>query len=224
MNPFFWQGPPNIFVCHIHATTTFYAVTSTNLASCSIHLILVSRIGMVWLDDFCPRVEILFVVVSLGGYISKGPKFLCKYWARGGWSKCSSLSCVTLSLLMDVLLHLEFLNPQVQITPTSSECPQPLVPQVGIGNQVLVQSESREGHSQMFASPPLHVLLPARIGPVPWGSLYLGTLWWEQEWQYFHQVPLVYPSSLQMFVAPCWLFHLQVATGISKSTVFLKRV
>ena len=121
---------------------------------------------------------------------------------------------------MDVLLHLEFLNAQVQITPTSSECPQPLVPQVGIGNQVLVQSESTEGHSQMFASPPLHVLLPARIGPVPWGSLYLGTLWWEQEWQYFHQVPLVYPSSLQMFIAPCWLFHLQVA----KSTVFLKRV
>ena len=181
MNLFFWQCPPNIFVCHIHATTTFYAVTSTKLASYSLHL--------VWLDDFCPRVEILFVVVSLGGYISKGPKFSCKYWARGGWSKCSSLSCVTLPLLMDVLLHLEFLNPQVQRTPTSSECPQPLVPQVGGLNQV--QLESREGHSQTFASPPLHVLWPARIGPVPWGSLYLGTLWWEEEWQYFHQVPLV---------------------------------
>ena len=73
-----------------------------------------------------------------------------------------------LPLLMDVLLHLEFLNPQVQCTPTSSECPQPLVPQVGgLGNQVLVQSETREGHSQMFTSPPLHVLWPARIGPVP---------------------------------------------------------
>ena len=126
---------------------------------------------MVWLDDFCPRVEILFVECSLGGYLSKGPKFLCKYWARGGWSKCSSLSCVTLPLLMDVLLHLEFLNPQVQCTPTSSECPQPWVPQVGGLNQV--QLESHEGHSQTFASPPLHVLWPARIGPVPPGCLYL---------------------------------------------------
>ena len=83
MNPFFWQGPPNIFVCHIHATTTFYAVTSTNLASYSIHLILVSRIGMVWLDDFCPRVEILFVVVYLGGYISKGPNFFLQILSKG---------------------------------------------------------------------------------------------------------------------------------------------
>ena len=120
---------------------------------------------------------------------------------------------------MDVLLHLEFLNPQVQRTPISWECPQPSVPQVGRLNQV--QIGSTEGHSQTFASPPLHVLWPARIGPVPWGSLYLGTLWGEQEWQYFHQVPLVYPSSLQMLIAPCWLSHLQVATRICINTRFV---
>ena len=78
---------------------------------------------------------------------------------------------LTLPLLMDVLLHLEFLNPQVQRTPTSSECPLPWVPQVGGLNQV--QIGSWEGHSQTFASPPSHFLWPARIGPVPPGCLYL---------------------------------------------------
>ena len=192
MNLFFWQCPPNIFVCHIHATTTFYAVTSTKL----------TNIRCIWYTSDISQSNwhgvTEWILAKSGNSICSGsfrwlhfkrPKFLCKYWARDGWSKCSFMSCVTLPLLMDVLLHLEFLNPQVQRTPTSSECPQPLVPQVGGLNQV--QLESREGHSQTFASPPLHVLWPARIGPVPWGSLYLGTLWWEEEWQYFHQVPLV---------------------------------
>ena len=39
----------------------------------------------------------------------KGRNFYANIELRGGWSKCSYLSFVTLPLLMDVLLHLEFL-------------------------------------------------------------------------------------------------------------------